>query len=74
VIAYIIEIFLNQLADYIQENLHDEHDSLHKEFYEFLGKQKVKVRTWQIHYNLFLFFIFFFKKLGLSQRKQRSHL
>ena len=43
VIAYIIEIFLNQLADTLQEKLYDEHDSLHKEFYKFLDNSKVKV-------------------------------
>ena len=42
IIAYIIEIFLNQLADYIQEKLYDEHESLKKQFYEFLNDSKVK--------------------------------
>ncbi|CAF1037381.1 unnamed protein product [Brachionus calyciflorus] len=42
VIAYIIEIFLNQLSDLIQEKLYDDYDSLHKEFYKFLDGKKVK--------------------------------
>ncbi len=43
-IAYIIEIFLNQLSDYLQEKLYDEHECLHKEFYKFLDNPKVKVK------------------------------
>ena len=43
VISYIIEIFLNQLSDLIQEKLYDDYDSLHKEFYKFLDQSKVKV-------------------------------
>lgn len=43
VIAYIIEIFLNQLADLIQEKQYDEKESLQKEFYKFLDTPKVKV-------------------------------
>ena len=42
-IAYIIEIYLNQLADHLQEKLYDEHDVLHKDFYKFLDNPKVKV-------------------------------
>lgn len=43
VIAYIIEIFLNQLSDLIQQRHFDLFDSLQKEFYKFLDCQKVKV-------------------------------
>lgn len=43
VISYIIEIFLNQLSDLIQEKLYDDYDNLHKEFYKFLDRPKVKV-------------------------------
>ncbi len=43
VISYIIEIFLNQLSDLIQEKLYDDYDSLHKEFYKFFDQSKVKV-------------------------------
>ena len=43
VIAYIIIIYLNQLADFMQDKLDDEHEFLHKEFYEFLNNTKVKV-------------------------------
>ena len=32
------------MADYLQEKLYDEHESLHKEFYKFLDNPKVKVR------------------------------
>lgn len=44
VIAYIIEIFLNQLSDLIQERHFDAFDSLQKEFHKFLDNKKVKVR------------------------------
>jgi hypothetical protein len=41
VIAYIIEIFLNQLADLSHEQ--DEYDAMHAEFYKFLDDPKIKV-------------------------------
>ncbi len=45
VIAYVIEIFLNQLADLSQDKLYDEYDNLHDEFHKFLDTPKVKVST-----------------------------
>jgi hypothetical protein len=42
VISYIIEIFLNQLSDLIQEKLYDDYDSLHRQFHAFLSSVKVK--------------------------------
>ncbi len=43
VIAYIIEIFLNQLSDLMHDKLYDEYDTLHAEFYKFLDHSQVKV-------------------------------
>lgn len=42
VIAYIIEIFLNQLSDLSQDKLYDDYESLHDEFYKFLDNNLVK--------------------------------
>jgi hypothetical protein len=43
VIAYIIEIFLNQLADLSNERMFDEWNTLRVEFHKFLDDAKVKV-------------------------------
>jgi hypothetical protein len=43
IIAYIIEIFLNQLSDLDHERAFDQYERLHKEFYKFLASDKVRV-------------------------------
>ena len=43
VVAYIIEIFLNQLADLAQDRRDDECDALRDEFHRFLDNSLLKV-------------------------------
>jgi vacuolar protein sorting-associated protein 18 len=42
VVAYVIELFLNQMADLMQDVLYDDYNTLQKEFYAFLNNNYVK--------------------------------
>ena len=54
-IAYIIEIFLNQLSDLSQDKLYDDYESLHDEFYKFLDNNLVKVKTIKFEKNYLVY-------------------
>ena len=74
VIAYVIEIFLNQLADLSQDKLYDEYDNMHDEFHKFLDTPKVKVSSVSHSWHWIKTILKLNSNKELLEREQRGHL